>query len=997
MKIKKLAALLIFSFIISILPTAVNAAVEDIYSPFNATEYDETSAPNNFVKRTGYVAMNGRSHAQWICFKDIDFADAPYAVAISTATAQNYLANNTYELRIDSPTGKLISTVYVTDCADWGNPVENVGVVTDNVTGVHDLYVSTNQPNDMYSLYFMAKIANDNAYKPYDGTNIFPDMKDRKDEYKVNILNGLGIMEAYEDNLFYPEIPETRAAFAKQLAYILTDEVPEYSESAFDDVTTDIDGYNEINYLFEKSVINGNEHKMFNPWSFITYREAAIMTLRALGYAQVCDYNGGYPKGYEKQATSTGLVKGKSFDDYVRRSTAAEMFYKAINMNYFTFDGISGNGLKYKEEKYILSDTRSIESAKGVVMATAYSGVIADNKTSEGYCYIDSELYNTNGVKVENYIGVLCEFYYKTESDGTRVLVCIAPDRNVKEVLLNTKDDEISQLDRSSITYNKDGKNKTLKISSDAIWIYNNKALARDITEVVDVDTFRGRIRLVDNGDGYKTVFVDQYINVKVRAFDTTNDILIDELTGKKYEFTGKRLFISDGNETVRPGRLKKDQLAELYMSDDGELNIMLLGESEITGVASNIDEGKKVTIDGSEYYIAKEIKDEIFFGVQYIFHLSRNGEVVWIEKKDTSKQVGAYNRYKEIDGKTYVSIITATNTISDFEIAPKIFVDGVAMKDYYDFEEGVKKHPGLKQVEKYSPVLYRLNDAGQIFMLDTVLDVAENDNDTLVELHPYDASGNYYYRAATGCFTGRSTFSLTRPVKADSTMIFVNDDECIMKNLKEYYTDLGHPFGFYSSKRKSGIADIIYTKNYYKNASQQFAIFYSANEGINGIDDELGLHVTVYDDTGKHKYFVSAENEDCTKYIKSLVRGDVVKFRTDLNGEISDVEVGAFLNGNETNSAGLAAAVSLSKGSNGTNDLADNFVYGIVEGVEDDYIQILPYGGKDVFWCKLSGNTLIRVKEKELEPGLSVNMLRKGDKVLVRYEYGYKFTTIYE
>lgn len=996
MKLKKMTLLLILSFVINLIPAAVNAAAEDIYSPFAATEYDETSNPDKYVKRSGYVQMNGRTHGQWICFKGLNFTAAPYAVVIENAVSSDYLGNDTYEFRIDSPSGKLISTLYVTDCADWGNPVENVGAVTETVTGVHDLYVSTNQPNDLYNIYFMAKMPDEQVYKPYSGTNIFPDIEGRSDEYRINVLSGLGIVDDYENGLYYPEIPETRAVFAKQLAYLLTDSVPEYAESAFDDVTSELDGYNEINFLYERQVIKGNDRKQFNPWSFITFREAATMTLRALGYGQICEYGSGYSKDYEVYASQTGLIGKNSFDDYVRRSSAAEILYNAINMKYIAFAGMNERGPQYKEEKYILKSTRGIESARDTVTATSYSGIIGGIDMKNGSCYIGSEYYSTNGIDVENYLGVLCEYYYKTESDGSKTLVCIAPYKNVKEMVLNSRECDFSEITQTKVVYNDSGRSKTLKIPNDAVWIYNNRALTKKIDEVIDVNTFRGTIRLVDNGDGYKTIFVEQHINVKIRAFDSNNNVLIDDLSGNKYEFNDKKLFISDGNEAIAGRKLKKNQLAELYISDDGEMNVLLVGESEISGTASNIENNEKVTIDGKEYYIANEIKDDITLGVQTLFHLSRRGEIVWTERKDNSKQVGTYYRYKKTDGKTYISVITGANVINEFETAPKVYVDGVAMREYSDFEDGTDGHPGLLKVAKYSPVLYKLNDDGQIFMLDTLLDAAKNDNDTLVELYPYNDSVKYDYRGYTGCFTSNSSFTMDRPVKPDSAMIFINNGECYIDNLKNYYTDEGHSFGFYSTKRDSGIADIVYALDYSRNNSTEFMVFQSFNEALDS-NNEIGLSVTTVDNGGTHKYSVSSTNEKCIKYIKSLVKGDIIRFRTDIKGEIGDVEVGAFFDGSEKNSAGLTAYVNNSKGTYGGRDISDNFVMGTVDSIEEDYIKIIPYGGKAPFWCKLSGNILMRVKSKETEKGLSVSILNKGDKVILRYAYGLKFAAVYE
>ena len=143
MKIKNTALLLLVIFILGMFPTTAFAAVENPFESIAATDYDTSDMPDKFQRKSGFVAMNKRDHNSYICFKSVDFTASPYAVVVNTATSTDYITNNTYEFRLDSPKGELLSTVYVTDCASWGNPVENIGTIIANKTRIPIITVAT--------------------------------------------------------------------------------------------------------------------------------------------------------------------------------------------------------------------------------------------------------------------------------------------------------------------------------------------------------------------------------------------------------------------------------------------------------------------------------------------------------------------------------------------------------------------------------------------------------------------------------------------------------------------------------------------------------------------------------------------------------------------------------------------------------------------------------------------------------------------------------------
>lgn len=993
MKIKNLSLILILAMILSALPFAASAAVGDPYDNIAAANFDASSNSNS-VNKSNRVAIS-RNASDWICYKNVDFSTAPYGVAVAIGLTKEYLTNNQITFRLDSPKAEPFAIVYVTECADWNTPVENIGTVTQKITGKHDVYVSSNQPNDIYYFYFQAKVSGEMTYTPYESRTTFADMADNSAKNEVEILNGLGIVSEYENGLFYPDLPMVRGVFANWLAHFMTDEVPTATSNLF----TDIDDYqykDEICYLYDNGLLKLNEDCTFNPYSFITVREASAMVIRLLGYEQMTDYKGGWPSGYDNVARSLGLISGMAPNDYLRRGPAAKILYNAIDAEYLDASSVKNDNISYERKTGILGVLRNLYKGKDIVTATVFSGLTGDINVPDSSCFIGNEKFKLGeDVSVEHYLGVKCEYYYYSDDNGeTKTLVYIKPSSKTEMLSLNSKDVDFTKITADKIIYkDENGKKKEISLNSTVNWIYNNKALDKDIEDIIKkASEFKGTMRLVDNGNGYETVYVENYKNIKIQSVNTATSSFSDAISGENWNFTNKTLLLSDGKQSVKLSKLSRGQLVELYLSDDGEFAVVLTGETKLTGEATQITKKGKVVINGIEYNLANECEDEIVLGVTTDFYLNRHNEIVYTEINSSTKAYGLLDDVKEENDEVIFSIVTGTDKLNTFTAAKKIWFDGVRCEGY---DEIKAKMSGLS---RYTVVLYRTNENKELEMIDTPLDGNKDENDTLTTLISYEDSGNYLYRGGLGAMCPQTPSELSTPVKSSTPVIVGRTRTASGADFKFITASATggefQKYAFYSFTRDNKIADLLYTPYYTRymtiSPPKTFIEYYTSV-------DDYGNTGYTFEFAGNQTYFVPTEKTDITAKLTSLNTGDLVRLETDSFGDIIGLEFSAFRTFEAKNEAGYSASVSKNSGTSGSTNWTYNHVFGTVTDIVDGYIVVTPFGSTKECWISAGSTVVLVDSEDNVNSSASVNAVKMGDIAYSYISYSVQSLVVYE
>ncbi len=1009
MKLKRLSLLLLAVFMISLLPVSVYAAVQNPFEPIHALNYDSSNDPAKFVKQTakGYVAFNGRNHGLYVCFKDVNFEYAPYSVTVSNGVSSGYLSNNTFQFRIDSPDSDPIATVYVNECIDWEAPNETTGTVTKKVTGVHDLYVSSSQPDNLYNFYFTGNDPNEIIYRPYENDSVFADMVGNSAERQVNALYGLEIAEEYENGKFVPEMPMTRADFAVWVSRLMTEEVPKAENCPFTDIESTDNGYNEICYLYDNGLVSLNEEGKYNPWKFITVRDAYVMLLRMMGYDYLCTYKGGYPYGYDAVARDLGIVGKLAPQDYLRRGDGAKLIYSTFDAEYVDVSGIKNDTLSYtKKSDGILYKKRGIVKSEGVVTSTVFGSLLSGNTETNGYCTIDSVRYAVGETKVNDYLGVSCEIYYKENDGGIRELIYVGPSKRTEQLIISGNEYDFSKITENEIVYGKeDGKSKTVKIPTKAIWVYNNSPLDVPVSQVVNANNFQGRIRLVDNGKGYETVIVEEYRNIVIKTIDEEKQIIYDELTNAEVDtaIRNAKIIASDGQNSVRLKKVARGTLAEMYLSYDKERCILIFKENVITGSATEVNSAGKVIVNNSEYYLAKECNDTIIPGVTTEFHINRHNEIVYAKSDDQTKAVALLYDVKKVDKKLVFCLLTDTNTVSEFESAQKVWVDGVRYKELEDIRLAVPQTAQLK------PVLYKLDAEGKVTMIDTPEKSAQNEYDTLTALNPsnYTDGYLYYYRKGLGAFSLQNNTNHILSYVADSNAsIFIQSEKetdktkCRVAKLSNFSScSEGEQFVFYCSKTGTQIADILHCASFAYQSRTDYMVLDSVTTAVNE-DGNIGLKLNLVKNGSSTSYWLSEDDTAVCNQVKILKKGDIIHVYLDQNKNVYSISVGCFIDGVQKRTVGnvsLSATMHSNNGKSGNLSNPPLWLYGTVSEIEDEYVNIAPFGGIQNSWCKIGTADVMRLSSDGKITNTTGISIKPGDKILVSASGSYQMIVVYD
>lgn len=391
------------------------------------------------------------------------------------------------------------------------------------------------------------------------------------------ILNGMG------DGIFQPEGPVTRAQFTKIVCYALSMGDLQYSEeerSIFKDVVPSHWAANNILTAYKRGIVNGLGDNLFGPENGVRYEDAVIMVMRALGYSdkeadRYRGEQGAYYAGYMSLASSKKLLKGikdAKIGEVMTRGAIAQLVDNMLDVEQIV-DGESQGSIRDE-----IGTSNKIE---GQVVA-AYNLSIYDTgyvnncnkheialETSSGEVLFDIYGYD---VDIYDILGRSVTIYYEEEVGASDIVTNIAlqPGKN-KEVKIDF--DLIDRYDADSIEYYTSAdraRTEEIEYSSGSDNLYNGKATARTIKQILDADwgDKSGYITLIcsESNDIADVAFIDTYetyvvdyvdkVNLKVNTKNVTHtasdgypsSIILDvedrtkdvkvTLNGKDYEVT---------------------------------------------------------------------------------------------------------------------------------------------------------------------------------------------------------------------------------------------------------------------------------------------------------------------------------------------------------------------------------------------------------------------------------------------------------------------------
>lgn len=185
----------------------------------------------------------------------------------------------------------------------------------------------------------------------------YADVESTNSYYKaIKVLSGLGIAKGDGEN-FNPANDVKRSEMVAFVCRAMGEEdiATASASNAFTDVAANHWAAGYIAWGVNRGIINGMGDGTFAPDASVTYQDAVVMIMRALGYDRIAQRaeNGGYPTGYLKLASQYGVLKDAGYDNAkaATREIIAQLIYNALTA---PLVDVSYYGVSVEDDKYVI-------------------------------------------------------------------------------------------------------------------------------------------------------------------------------------------------------------------------------------------------------------------------------------------------------------------------------------------------------------------------------------------------------------------------------------------------------------------------------------------------------------------------------------------------------------------------------------------------------------------------------------------------------------------
>lgn len=345
---------------------------------------------------------------------------------------------------------------------------------------------------------------------------------DVTDMEKIGILGALDILGAYTDNLFKPNVYVSRAEYVEALLKLFA---IDYNGSPavsgkFYDVDENSPYYSVVYTAYAAGIASGYTNNTFCPEQVLSYAEAQIFAVKALGYNDVVAYYGSYPGMF----SSLQLDKGLSVKNLqaLTRMEMATILYNILNTESMQLTKFNAEGNPVIEKGDTpLFEHHNVAFASGIVTANRITG-FDGNGTNGKSIVINGNSYTFADNIVNNYLGCQVKYYYEIDEEE---IVFLYKDKKMTEIQISDRDLNKFDFTNRKISYYTGSRDKTVSYKDGAPIFYNGVLLAGNYSlDLFDIHS--GSVRLIAfNGDStYDVVFIEDYDNYVVNSVKTNGD-----------------------------------------------------------------------------------------------------------------------------------------------------------------------------------------------------------------------------------------------------------------------------------------------------------------------------------------------------------------------------------------------------------------------------------------------------------------------------------------
>lgn len=598
-----------------------------------------------------------------------------------------------------------------------------------------------------------------------------------EDLLRIEKLEALGVIDASYDPTTYV----TRRKMADIIVkYMNIAPSANTDGTPFRDVTMKDSSFASICTLYNMGIVTGDDQLRFNPDNYVTYDEALVFIINAIGHKMFAVREGAYPTGYHRVAIKHNMLKGLA----MQKGTDPVHFPDLYKMLEAALDAATVVPQYYGDGSvtYTLSDTDTylyttygIRKYHGIVTGNENTKLkSADSSLTDEQIEIDGQIYETPGYVYDYFLGYAVDYYVRVNSSTDVEMVYIEEARNYNELIKVDAEDilpEKTTPDSDRIYYT-DGENSEreyhLSFGKNYDVIYN-KQYWKDYHSLVDVIPDTGYIEALDNNkDGViDVIFVYEYRNVVVESTNSYTESIKDKLTGDviSIDSVDYEVKIHFAGETKKRNfnSITQDAVLSILRSKSKEVITVYISNDAVTGkiIGSSSELGYQI---GEEWYESanKEYPNKTLDGTDLVvglegeFFLDINGKIVYYKKDTGAKEgemIGIVTAIKpsesRLNHEIKLKIFTHEGEFIQVPVAKKLMINGRK----YDLEDD-DRFEAAKDKLTYDDVYlvrFMLNSAGEVSTMETtkkVGDYGKDDDGTievLAEEISEDGEGNDY------------------------------------------------------------------------------------------------------------------------------------------------------------------------------------------------------------------------------------------------------------
>ena len=724
--------------------------------------------------------------------------------------------------------------------------------------------------------------------------------EDAQSSEAMTIMSALGFMRSIPADDENAAV--TKGMFAATVVDLIGAKVGTAEfESPFADVNDSTNYKNEICLAAQYGIVHGGENAKFEPDAVISYSEAVVMLVNALGYYDYAIAQGGYPNGFMNIASNVGITKGVSAGEKTRLTAGmcAKLLLNAGNSKIATvIPGVSE--IKIEKGEKLFWEKHKIETDTGILEANAYTSITDANGVGKNKIKIGgnvASVYYSN--ENMDYLGYNVEYYYR-DNDGDLTVLYMTP-KKMDVTVINA--DDIEGYDDGVLSYTENDCSKKLNIYKSVSVIYNgvytNSYYLLNGKSIFTPDN--GEVKAIDNNNDGKTEIISilDYQNLVVSAVNTSDNVVYDKYSaGLSLDFTDKNFendamwVLTDESGNVKTyDEVKEKDIISVALSADKRVMRGVISSKTAKGRLSQL--GKKdgeivATVDGVEYELANDnISGFPSVGENVTLSLDFCGKVADIVSEAASESRYAFIMKKyldETDDRYYLKLLLPDGSKKDFIIAEKVTIDGTKYVKDDELRNEIQAN-----LSDYQVALIKRNSKDEITLIDTMKNVMGGNNDVLRAFQ--DAPTAISFFSSIGSFNGQmltngKTVVFRTPSEASKTDYDLYSVGSLPEGTNVKLTVRG-----FSSDPRSFTADCIqYVSDEAAGfgANSPYMVISDITDTINE-DDESVKEISGYDQKGEVKLTIAIDYSE-GKYgvaIDTLKVGDVIKYSKNERGEL--------------------------------------------------------------------------------------------------------------